>query len=305
MAGMFDYTQAKYWGGPSYSYWTLILMTVVGGFFGLDHLWLRSPQTAFLKAIIPTFGLWYLYDLLQVCGDQELVMKYGLTAPAVGPLGIGAEMFVDDDDYLDENKKLLPDVQISKSPFRYLAYMLLVWLPFGLDFFVAGDTYGGFAMLLSFISIILWPITFIWICFNIFKAVFMPKTLFEFGPTRMFPFTLVWSETGPSKLGPKDIEPEGLIFGFFHTLFNIALNLPMFRAAKVVGMGVKTLGAIKTAQKVAKSAQSAAKTLGTVSDVTGIGAGTAAAAATLTGVKTATATGSGPGARAATAGGCR
>ena len=200
MGGMFDYTQGKYWGGPSYSYWTLIVISVLGGCIGLDHLWMRSPQTAILKALlmIPTLGLWYFYDLLQIFGEKDLVMKYGLSAPCVGPLGVGAEMFLDDHPGITEDKK-------SKSVLRYMAYFFLLWLPFGFDLYIAGDTNGAGARFLSSIIPFLWPIGFIWGCLNIIRAIASPKSVFDNGTSRMFPFTFFMNDTGPSKLGPKDI----------------------------------------------------------------------------------------------------
>jgi len=222
MAGMFEHTQGKYWGGPWYSYWTLIVISVLGGFIGLDHLWMRSPQTAVLKTLlmIPTLGLWYFYDLLQIFGDKDLVMKYGLSAPVTGALGIGAEMFTDDH----------PGVKTSKSPFRYLGYLFLTWFPFGFDFFIAGDTNGAMARFLTTILFFLWPIGFIWGCFNIIKATFMPRTLFDYGTTRMFPFNFFMNPTGPSKLGPKDIGLDdtcapGGSHGFFGGIFHGILGI--------------------------------------------------------------------------------
>ena len=51
-AGVFDYTQKAYWGGPWYPYWSLLLVSVFGGFIGLDHLYLRSPTTGICKFIV-------------------------------------------------------------------------------------------------------------------------------------------------------------------------------------------------------------------------------------------------------------
>ncbi len=214
-ASMFKYTQKSYWGGPWYSYWTLILFTVIGGFFGLDHFWLRSPTTGLLKIIVNILGLgiWYFYDMLQIIGEQDNVMKYGLTAPLVGPLGIGAGMFVDNQ----------PNTPTSKSPLRFLAYLALVCLPFGFDFFIAGDKNGGFARFLTSFIFFLWPIGFIWGCLNMGKAFLNPTSLFEEGTTRMFPLSWFMDSRGPSVLGPKDITNtiscDG--GGFFATMFSI------------------------------------------------------------------------------------
>ena len=46
------------------SYDVFLGLSVLGGFFGLDHLYLRSPLTFIAKLItnIFTFGTWWLYD---------------------------------------------------------------------------------------------------------------------------------------------------------------------------------------------------------------------------------------------------
>ncbi len=196
-ASMFKYTQKSYWGGPWYPYWTLILFTIVGGLFGLDHFWLRSPTTGVLKILVNILGLgiWYIYDMIQIIGDQDNVMNYGLTAPIVGPLGIGAGMFVDNQ----------PTQPTSKSPLRFLAYLALVCLPFGFDFFIAGDINGGFARFITSLIFFLWPIGFIWGSINMFKAFFMPTSVFEEGTSRMFPMSWFMDPKGPSVLGPKDV----------------------------------------------------------------------------------------------------
>ena len=54
---MFDYTQQPFWRGPWYPYWSLIIISIFGGLFGLDHFWLRSPLTGVLKMIVNIFGL--------------------------------------------------------------------------------------------------------------------------------------------------------------------------------------------------------------------------------------------------------
>lgn len=200
MSPNFDYTQKAFWGGSWYPYWSLILISILGGLFGLDHIFLRSPVSGFLKFIfnIPTLGLWFFYDLIQILGEKDKVMKYGLSAPIVGALGIGAGMFTDND----------PTGPRAKSPFRYLGYLLLTCLPFGFDFYLAGDTNGAFARFLTSFIIFLWPIGFIWGLISMFRAFFMPKTLFKEGTYRMFPMTYFMDANGPSVLGPVDL-PEG------------------------------------------------------------------------------------------------
>lgn len=194
---LFDYTQRSFWGGSWYPYWTLIAFTIFGGFFGLDHIWLRSPVTGILKLIVNILGLgiWWFYDMIQILGEKESVMKNGLSAPFVGPLGIGAGMFTDDH----------PGQPLAKAPYKFLAYLFLLWMPFGFDFFIAGDTSGAMAKFVCTIVFFLWPIAFIWGMINAGRALFMPKTLFTNGTLRMFPVSWFMDPTGPSVLGPVDI----------------------------------------------------------------------------------------------------
>jgi hypothetical protein len=199
---LFDYTQKGFWGGPSVSYTMLMLCTILGGFFGLDHLMLRSPTTGFLKFTgnIFSLGLWYIYDIIQVLGERDTVMEKGLSIPGWGAAGIGAGMFTDNQ----------PGVERGKSPWRYMAYMMLLLLPFGFDYFVAGDVWGGLLKFLTFALIITIPLNFLWGFVNWGYSTFMPQTLFEKGTLRMFPVSVLAGTYGPSKLGPKDLPLEGV-----------------------------------------------------------------------------------------------
>jgi hypothetical protein len=200
--GIFKYTQQGFWGGPSVSYSLLMLFTLLGGFFGLDHLLLRSPSTGFLKFAgnIFSLGLWYIYDIIQVFGERDTVMEKGLSIPGWGAAGIGAGMFTDNQ----------PGVERGKSPWRYLAYMALIYLPFGFDYFVAGDVWGGLLKFLTFFLVITIPINLLWTAVNWGYSTFMPQSLFEKGTLRMFPVSVLNGTYGPSKLGPRDLPLEGV-----------------------------------------------------------------------------------------------
>lgn len=198
----FDYTRKQFWGGPWYPYWSLAVVTVLGGFFGLDHFWLRSPTTGVLKLIVNLlgFGIWWFYDMIQILGEKDAVMTHGLTAPFAGPLGIGAGMFRDNQ----------PEASLSKSPFRWMAYLMTMCLPFGLDSLVAGDSDGAMARFSTFIMFLfLWPIAILWGIWNVGRTLFTPKKLFEEGTIRMFPFTWFMDSNGPSQLGPYNVPMGG------------------------------------------------------------------------------------------------
>ena len=200
--GLFDYTQKNYWGGSWYPYWTLMVATVVFGFFGLDHFWLRSPLTGLMKGGLNflTLGFWFFYDIIQVFRDADTVKKYGLSIPIMGPVGIGAGMF------REEGDESTP----SKSPLRYVFYVILLLIPltFGLEYVVAGDMAGaGFKFLLTLFWFIFLPIVIIYTIMNLLHAVAKPESLFEHGTYRVFPVSAVIGPRGVAAagvLGPRD-----------------------------------------------------------------------------------------------------
>ena len=253
MTIMFDYTQSKFWKGSWYPYWSLMLMTIIGGFFGLDHVWLRSPLSGLLKCIVNilTLGLWYFYDILQILGEKDSVMKNGLSAPIVGALGIGAGMFKDSN----------PGGPTARSPLKFMAYMLLLWMPFGIDLYIAGDSNG--AMIKFFLTMLLIPfvlpffIAVIWGFVNIARSIFMPKDLFTKGTYRVFPMSWFMDPFGPSSLGPVDV-PNGIgecgTGGIGQVLGNITSEL--FTKVPVVAA---TIATVETAKATADIATTAAK----------------------------------------------
>ncbi len=218
-----DYTQKKFWGGSYYSYWVVLAISLFFGFFGLDHLYLRSPLTFILKAIanVFTYGLWFLYDLIQLASEKENVMKYGLRAPVLGPLGVGAGMFRDDD----------PNGPEAKSPYRFLGFVALLFIP-GLSYALAGDLNGGMAQFASMFFPPLWIIMAGWVAYTIYRTFFKTKDLFSEGMPRIFPWNWwMMDSEGANYLGPTDILPPkscdedaGGILGFFQKILKTILS---------------------------------------------------------------------------------
>ena len=181
----FFYTRGAFWENKKMNnLWVLQLLTIlpITGFFGIDHLFLRSPITALAKTFINicTLGLWYFYDILQVTTDKDTVKEFGFSVPIYGPTGIGAGQLLE------------PGETVSKdaiSPWRFIIYCILVWLPLGLDFFVAGDFVGGGLRFMTSAIFLLWPLGFFWGCFNIYRAFAKPDDLFKKGTYRIWPFT--------------------------------------------------------------------------------------------------------------------
>jgi len=82
---------------PDVKYDTLFWMSALGGFLGLDHLYMRSPVTAFLKilSLVVLPGVWWLWDILQLSTEKERVLNYGMSSPFDIFTGIAQGMITD------------------------------------------------------------------------------------------------------------------------------------------------------------------------------------------------------------------
>lgn len=145
--------------GTYLSYEVLLGLSVLGGFFGLDHLYMRSPVTAIAKFIVNVFcyGLWWLYDAVNVIFNDNVVKMYGLGIPGWGPFGIGAGVLA----------KPVPD----KKHLSFLAYSatLIFGGLIGLNSFLVGDRQTGIIRLLSAVSFIFLPLALVWWMYDAFQ----------------------------------------------------------------------------------------------------------------------------------------
>jgi hypothetical protein len=191
--GLFDGTQYKYWGNtqtssngkpggsgpnsdPSYgpghtnlSYGFLWALTLVGGYFALDHLYLRSPLSFIAKILVNVafFGIWYIYDILQITFNKDVVKLFGLSIPGYGPAGIGAGV-------LGADK---PDK--NHTAFFVYTLGLIFGGLFGLDSFITGHKKTGFIRIILLFSFILTPVAIIWYLMNILKLFFNTNSVIK------------------------------------------------------------------------------------------------------------------------------
>lgn len=194
-----DPTKGSYWGGPILSfdtYWWLAVLPT--GFFGIDHLALRSPSTAWKKFLINifTFGAWWFYDIFQVIGDKANIARYGLTSP-LGALGIGYNLFTD----MDNKKPVPPSPNVNNnSTLFYILYVVFMILPIGLSNMLAGDLYGGVVRLM--LSIFLFPVFLIYGIIECWNTSAYPADVFDKGISRKppIPFLLKTDFYPPTNL---------------------------------------------------------------------------------------------------------
>jgi hypothetical protein len=152
----------KRWQVQNLDYNWYFALTIIGGFFGIDYLYLGSPLGALTKWIfnIFTLGYWWYYDALNAAVSQDKIRLYGPSAPVLGPTGLAGARFRDPDHPTGPKKQL--DKHLN---FLIYAVVLICTGIIGGDSFLTGDFYSGVIRLFSFISFIGAPIAiFWWVC---------------------------------------------------------------------------------------------------------------------------------------------
>jgi hypothetical protein len=148
-------SQGDFWGGymMDFSLYKFFALFPLTGFFGIDHLLLRSPFTALLKLIVNIFfwGAWYFYDIIQIQTDQEFVANYGLSTPW-GPRGHGYKLFKgvtsNKTNEFDESS-VYNGGFVSNFLFLIFAFMTLFLGFSGLPMMLGGDFNGGLIKMFS------------------------------------------------------------------------------------------------------------------------------------------------------------
>ena len=140
-------------GASFLSYNTFVLLSLLGGYIALDHLYLRSPWTFLAKIGVNLFffGAWWIWDAAQALFNEDTVRLYGLSVPLVDQR-VGAGFLAKD----------IPD----KKHFRFFTYAVALIFGglIGLDSFLVGQTEFGLFRLICTITFIFLPVSMIeWI----------------------------------------------------------------------------------------------------------------------------------------------
>ena len=155
-----------------------------------------------------------------------------------------------------------PNGPTAKSPYKFMAYMFLMLIPFGFDLYIAGDTNGAFIKFILTILLIPFVLPFfisiIWGFVNAARSTFMPKDLFTKGTYRMFPVSWFMDPYGPSTLGPVDLPSnfgECPPSGLGSVVGSVFAQVPVVRAATTaVDAATATADIAKTAAESTSSA---------------------------------------------------
>lgn len=283
-----EHTQGEYWGGTQLNISHIKWASILGGFFGIDHLLLRSPTTAFIKVIanIITLGYFYWYDVLQFTVEPDLVKEKGLRIPFMGDVGLGAGIFH------SAGKTAAPAT--SPKPYLFALYCIAVLIGFGLDFLIAGDFPGAaakifsiFPLILFFLTPIFWVFTLLWYVYNIIRTyIYTGSTVLskdasneKRGIAHFFPFTLFMKPYYVPNgrfipLEPEQPESERPL-GFPWNMFSAFITTPIKVASESVIKPIEVTAsayaeaAKATATAVGEGAAAVGKTVAAAGDLAG------------------------------------
>jgi TM2 domain-containing membrane protein YozV len=209
------------WKGSDRNFYVFAILSILFGFIGVDHFYLRSFGTGAQKALtnFATLGLWYWWDLAQVLTQGKKVRKEGLSSPFDWILGIGRGVFeplpditFPDGSRIEGNhppqqaggKKQYP-AQKSYLIYAFLA-ICLGWL--GADKFYMGYTGQGIAKVLSCFNIFLFLFGWLWVLWDSVFAFFFTGDIMKHGISPPLPYSLFFREPIPPTLFEMNHKPQ-------------------------------------------------------------------------------------------------
>ena len=165
---------------PDRDYATARALSIFGGLLALDHFYLRSPTTAFMKIIVNmlTFGLWWFWDIDQFVNQKERVLHYGLNYVFDLNRGIARGTIL-------EGKPKF----VSKKDFSSFILLGIFFGILGLDRMYLGDKFV-LQGVIKFLSCFL-LVGFIWVIWDMLHLLFLPDTILKEGYYPIpLPFTI-------------------------------------------------------------------------------------------------------------------
>lgn len=220
----------------SYKLFRVLCYFPLTGLLGLDHLYLRSPLTAFAKLCgnFLFFGAWWIYDVCQLLFNNDMSKVFGLHIPGFGPTGIGAGFFINETSAL------------HMQYFKYaMALFFLGWI--GIHRVLVGDY--SLKQFYRFIPVISLPF---WI-YDIFKLMVKPQMVVNY-----------YCEYFATKPGTEKDDPQCFIEpeATFSPLTKIVTSIKNLtqKSANTVSTGIDAAaGVVGAAEGVVKTAAAATK----------------------------------------------
>jgi TM2 domain-containing membrane protein YozV len=205
------------WGNPDRNYIVFVALSIVFGFLGLDHFYLRSFGTGTQKLVVNflTLGFWYWWDLIQVLTDGAKIRKEGLSSPMDWIRGIGRGVFKPLSSASASANKCGGGSNTQEKEYAaeksYLIYAILAicfgWL--GADKFYLGRGWEGAAKIFSCFNIFLFLFGWVWVLWDAFHAFFMTKDVLKNGISAPMPYSMFFTEPVPGTVFKVEEVKEG------------------------------------------------------------------------------------------------
>ena len=244
------------WGNPDRNYLTFMIISVLFGFIGFDHFYLRSFATGTQKFIMNlfTFGLWYFWDLIQIFKDGDKVRKEGLNSPFDWIIGIGRGTFTQSGGGNSCNPP--PEFAPKKS---YLVYAILAicfgWL--GADKFYLGEGWRGLAKLISCFNIFVFLFGWFWVIWDAFHAFFMTDDILKNGISVPLPYNFLFETPTPGSIFKVEpVDPKAPKPSWWESLFWLPLpsvpHIPVKEAYQEIVAPLMTVPVVRALESVDK-----------------------------------------------------
>lgn len=182
------------WKYPDRSYYLFITLSVLLGFFGVDHFYLRSFGTGTQKFLVNifSFGLWYFWDLVQIIFDGDKVRKDGLDSPLEWIRGIGRGVFIDPHEKLRLMADPTKPVVRTKKDLVIYALLTMMFGIFGFDKLYMGHPWQAVTKFLSVFNILFFLFGLMWVVWDIVFVTLYTDSVMTSGIVPPLPFSLLF-----------------------------------------------------------------------------------------------------------------
>jgi TM2 domain-containing membrane protein YozV len=228
------------WGGPDRNYFIFVVLSIVGGFLGADHFYLRSFGTGVQKLLFNIFGLgfWYWWDIIQIYKEGAKIRSEGLNGPFDWLQGIGRGVFTPLPSDTQSGGGAVgagtaQPVFAAKKSYIVYAFLAIFFGWLGLDKFYLGYIWQGMAKVLSCFNIFLFLFGWLWVVWDSVYAFFLTDKIMKEGITPPLPYSYVFGTIDPDLFVAKPIHPDAKQEGFFSALCPPIISLPNINFGQV------------------------------------------------------------------------
>jgi len=167
-----------FWKFPDRNYYVFVCLSCLMGFIGADHFYLRSFDTAMKKAVVNlfTFGMWYVWDIIQIVTDGKKIKEEGLSSPFDWIRGIGRGVFVDPVKKAAASDKPAPIIRSDKDIVIYTIAAFMGGL-FGTDRLYMGQYGIAIVKFIACWNLVTFLFGWAWVLWDAFHAVLYPETI--------------------------------------------------------------------------------------------------------------------------------